>query len=255
METPQNPSAQVGQATRNFLESSPQRVTPQDAERARQEKRAAHIKLMDDMEGSIATQGQYFTKIGQKKPITETRQGTTGGILGIGKKPVEHEEVIGYEDDRALILKAHMKGKQWDVEREEFTVVTPDGIFVIPFHTTEIENPQDSYQRDSKKSYDTLVAFTTGMQVPSEKCKYGPREHTRPQLEIVPQEGSWPTYIQLEEFPDERKPNLMEEFQHVVGESIRMTESPHKQNFESATAQAKVAVEASTFVKGLPPRE
>lgn len=248
------------QGVRAFLESSPPRVTAQDVERARQEKRAAHTKLMDDMEASVETQGQYFAKIGQKKPVTEVRQDTTSGFMGFGKKPVERKEVIGYEDDRAFILKAPINREHYGTSREEFVVVTKDGIFVAPFYHSQIDNPQNFDAKAKKVEYDTIVALTKGGQTAHETSKYVPKtegyfggDNLHIALPSSPESQRWPQSIRLEDFPSSSSPS--EDFRSVVEASIGMTESPHKQNFESANAQAKVAAEASTFVKGLPPRE
>lgn len=242
-------------------ESAP-RIGPQDAERAKQEKEKAFAKLMDDMEKSAETQGEYFVKIGQKKPITETRQGTTSGFLGMGKKPIETQETIGYDDTRALLLKAPVDGNAYGSDYTEFVVVTPDGLQGINFYKSELENPSSGAQREKKAEYDLLVALTTGKQTPDSSASYSREKGWDRTLVSTgafnsQNEGQqrWPSYIRLTPVVQPGGQESEDQiFQKAVKESIAKTESPFKKQVEEATRDKQVAVSASSVINSLPPR-
>lgn len=246
----------------NILELSPQRVTAQDVEKARAEKEAAFIKLMDDMQASVETQGQWFVQLGQKKPITETQPVTTSGFmgLGIGKKTTDQEHIVGYNDDRALVLKAQTARQEYSSPIIDFTVVTRDGIFVIPFYKNEIDNPQSADANNTRRDYDILIALTSGKQTPDNSSRYDPHG-TSYSAAIVSshafdstKEGqtSWSSFITLKHPSDTGMP--FEDFQIATKASIDLTESPHKQNMQQAVQQTQVASNAANMIQNLPPR-
>lgn len=232
------------------LEASPRRVTPQEVEKARTEKRAAMTKLLDDMEVSVDSQGQYFVKIGEKKPITEVRQVTTSKFMGLGSKTTDQEEVTGYEDTRAFILKAPVKRDYSGSEVQIFYIVTPDDIYATSYYTSEVNNPDTSLNNPRiKQVYDTLMALTKGDQTADDSWKY-----------IRPDEGEeWRRRIQAPDFsislytPDVA--TISTEFQQAITESINMTESPYKQQAAEAREHTQVATDMASMIRSLPPRE
>lgn len=256
---PKSPSA-VGAAPQ-LPELSPDRVTAQDVERVRAEERAAYTQLMDAMEASVETQGSYFVKLGQKRPITQVRQETTPGFMGLGRKTNEREETVGYEDNRALILKAPITHEWAGTTPEDFIVVTPDGIFAIRFYHSEIDNPANGDQRSKRSNYDTIIALTSGKQTPDDSSRYVGRqagdwrgskiESSRKFGAAAEEERPWLSSIGLTEL---NAAIVSESFQHAVRESINVTESPNKKHVEEAVAQKKLAEGAATMIGSLPPR-
>ncbi|HSX40372.1 MAG TPA: hypothetical protein VLF68_02045 [Candidatus Saccharimonadales bacterium] len=254
---PVPPPAEVAQPA--AAEAPATRLTAADAERAKAEKEAAFTTLMDDMEASVEAQGQYFVKLGQKKPITETRPVTTSKFMGMGKKTTDQETTVGYDDDRALILRAPIDKEVYGNARTDFIVVTPDGFRIIPFYKNDIDNPQSGSANYHKRNYDMVVALTSGTQTPDGSSRYGTNMRSTYKALVsdngfdTNQEGKAKSYdyINLEE-PD--KMNIQEDFQSAVDASIRMTESPHRQHVEEATKQTQVATQATSMIRNLPPR-
>lgn len=234
------------------VESAPKRATPQDVEQARAEKEAAYTQLMDEMEKSAETQGGYFVKLGQKKPITENRPVTTAKFMGFGKTTTNREETVGYTDDRALILKATRTRKEPYIagEVEEFVVVTPDGIKVIRFNHSEIDNPQSGDAINAKADYDRLKDLTSGKIMPDDSNRYQkPSEESRRGPAIV---------ISRDRTVSLREPSTTStvsgDFQNAIQESIKITESPFKKNVEDAVREKKVATDTIAAIHSLPPR-
>lgn len=248
-------------------EISTRRFTAEDVERAKAEKAAAYSKLMDDMEASVESQGQWFVKLGEKKPITQTQQVTqSGGFLGTRKTLVDREVTTGHDDSRALVLKAisrvnSFKGQEGESthEQQEFTVVTPDGIFVAPFYNSEIENPQIDYARDHQRQFGALKDLVAGVAEPTKESKYAVHsfENGNVSSRIALNSGDLGAYsgIQLTEPVRYNISFGPEDFQKRVQESIALTESPHKVNVEKANAQTELAKSAVNIVSTLPPRE
>lgn len=255
------PPGTAGSATQ-LPELSPNRVTAQDVERARAEEKAAYTQLMDAMEASVGTQGPYFVKLGQKRPINQVRRDTTAGFMGLGKRTSEREETVGYEDDRALILKAPITHEWAGTTPEDFIVVTPDGIFAIRFYHSEIDNPASGDQQSKRSNYDTIIALISGKQTPDDSSRYVGRqagdwrgskiESSRKFGAAAEGERSWPSSIGLTEL---NAAIVSESFQHAVRESINVTESPNKKHVEEAVVQKKLAEGAATMIGSLPPRE
>lgn len=232
------------------LESSSQRVTPQDVEQARAEKRAAFTKLLDDMEASVDTQGQYFVKLGQKRPITETRSVTTSRFLGLSKTTKDEEQTVGYDDDRALILKASIKREVHGSPREDFIVITPDDVYIIPFYHNDIDNPNGDAAKSQRRDYDTMVALTTGKQTPDDASKYVKTGDWRGA--VIKISSRFGADIQLREPGTE---SFSEDMRRAVEESISRTESPYKKHVEEAKRQQAVATDTAAMIRSLPSRE
>lgn len=243
------------------VESAP-RIGPQDAEKAKQEKEKAFTKLMDDMEKSAETQGQYFVRFGKKEPITETRQGTTSGFLGMGKKPIETQETIGYRDSRALLLKAPIKGETSGSQFTQFVVATPDGIFGVTFYDSEVGNPQSGAAQAKKAEYDLLTSLTTGKQTPDSSSHYSTTSTWSRSLTSTngfnsanEGQGQWASNIILSSLHETGNKEPVDQlFQKAVQESIAITESPFRARVEEANRDKQVAVSASNIISSLPPR-
>ncbi len=247
------PDTSVNQGLGDVVESSAKRVTGEDVEQARAKEREAYSKLMDNMEASVETQGQWFVKLGARAPITETRQATESKFMGIGKRIVDREETVGYDDNRALILKARDRNDKFGVDQEEFTVVTSDGIFVAPFYTSELNDTATRRFDNVRDKHAILVNLTTGGRKP-ESSSYSTK----------PRYGGTAPHIVLDVLRDDSRDNSVdlkrgdlttEDFQKRVQESIALTESPHKANLEKANNRLELASTAADLVSALPPRE
>lgn len=239
-------------------------MTQQDVEQARAERVAANNRLMDEMEKSVETQGDWFVKLGTKRPITQSRQVTTGGVMGIGRKTIEQQETVGYDDDRALILKA-TRVIEGSYPSEQFIVVTPDGIMAVPFYHSDIDNPKSDKARGKLADYQVLKDLTSGKVKPTDLNKYVKKDKSRawarPRIVIpvsvsILGEATIPRQIDLEE-PNQfsSSPFTSEDFGNVVQESIKLTESPFKKNVEVAKQETQLATNAVASIRSLPPRE
>ncbi len=107
------------------------RLTAEDAVKSVAEKEAAMSKLMDDMEASVETQGQYFVRLGGKVPLTSTQQETRSRFLGVGKKTIDTEVEAGVDDQRVLLLRSLKKSTENIRPYEEATTITKDGIKTV----------------------------------------------------------------------------------------------------------------------------
>lgn len=233
------------QALRNAVESSAsQKVSAEDADRAKKEKEAEATKLMDDMEASAEAQGQYFVKIGDKKPITEQRERSAGFL---GRKTETYDETVGHQDSRALILKAPVTDKTaGGIETTNLIVVTPDGLKVI------CQYPDGSGTLD-KSGFDYLLALTKGERTPGAFSKFSKESKTwwKIGLEFTDRENDeWPTSFRVEQAP----PNILSMFQESVQKSIAMVESPNAKHAQEAIAETKVLQGANNIIGDLPPR-
>ncbi len=230
-------------------------TTSKDAEAVRAEERAIMGKLLDDMETTVDTQGQYFVPLGQKKPISAFMPVTKpGGFMGLGSKTTEEQQTVAHVDNRAYILKAPITRDSNGSEYKQFFVVTPDGIFKTKFFFTREVNPPDTSHNPhpSKSEYDTFIALTTGKEFSlDEFAGYNkPKEyHTyhNPMVRFTDHYGS-----QLSK-PDPDTFNA--DFQEAVKKSIEMTESPYKKQVAEAKQQIQVATAAANMIRSLPPRE
>lgn len=230
------------QAFKNSIEGQPQRVSAEDADKARAEKEAQATKLMDDMEASAEAQGQYFVKLGEKKPITEPRERQTGFL---GRKTETYDETVGHEDTRALILRAPVTHEFSGTQRTDFIVATPDGLRVLAYYP-------DSQNMQDRPEYDFISAFTKGEKVPGQYSKFTRNGNTwyKTGLEFSDKESGYPTNIRLESAP----PDVLEIFQESLQKSIAMVEPPHAKNAQQAIADTKVIQGADSMIGGLPPR-
>jgi len=252
--TPQQPDSLQGLGV---PESSTQRLTAQDVERASAEARVANIQLMDDMEESVSTQGQWFVRVGDRKPITETQQEIkSGGFLGTRKTTVDKEVTTGYDDNRALILRAVSETNQYGIGGQDFTVVTPDGILTARFYTSEVGEDRTRNGRDSAHhaaQYDQLQKAVSGDTEATRGLEYktivleNGGVHRSLESDSI---GHGYNGISLKE-PTDLSP---EDFQNRVQESIALTESPHKANVEAAQAKTELATAAVSMIRALPPR-
>lgn len=248
------------------LEPTQQRVVPEgerrtgpvDVEHARDAERAANEKLLDEMEASVDTQGPWFVKLGSKKPITETHQATKGRLWN--KRTVDTEETVGYDDDRAFILKAQVANDVYGKPRTDFLVVTPDGILVRGFYSDEIENPDSNVARESKREYQALKNLVDGKIKPDASSQFYHDNWSAGISSIRDfnesgEERPLNTKIRFQPIGELAGSPTMEDFQKAVQESVAKTESPHKANVEVANQRARLATEAASMVRSLPPRE
>ncbi len=242
----------VKQELQNVTDASPQGATAEDAERAKAEKKAEATQLMDDMEASAETQGQYFVKIGQKKPITETREKTTGLFK---KTTTPYEETVGYEDERALILKAPVAHDVYGTQREDFVVATPDGLHVMGYYRSEIDNPQSGNAKRNKAEYDFLVALTKGGKVPGPYSGFVRESKATWMKDYLKFSGDTEDDFRSSFFQLKKGGvDIGSVFQESVQKSIAMIESPHKANIDREAADKNVIANSRNIISSLPPR-
>jgi len=114
---------------------SEKRVTAEEAAKSKAEKEMAMSALMDDMEKSVETQGQWFIKLGARISLTKIQQETRSILLGIGKKTVEKQVEAGFEDQRVFLLRSVVEGTE-EIEGEahkyrDYTMITRVGILTL----------------------------------------------------------------------------------------------------------------------------
>ena len=154
------------------------RMTAEDAQRSRVEKEAAMSGLMDDMEASVETQGQYFIRLGDKVPLTQTQQETRSRILGL-VKTTERQVEVGLDDQRVLILNAMEDGNYVNRGQRyvEATMVTRDGIKTV--RTTEIPG----HAGDFGPEYDAIGKLKAGSK-PTEGTGFSISESGAKQIKL-----------------------------------------------------------------------
>jgi len=238
---------------------SAQRITPTDVEQAKAEKESAMSKLMDEMEASVETQGQYFVRIGNKVPITEAQEETRPRILGLGQKVSGREVEVGSDDQRVLILNADEVGKSDDYSgvtaRRVFTMVTPDGIKTLRLERDKhgkygpvaetIDKLRDGRQPAPGSGFVRLEGGSALVKIGylSDPKKYD--------VNKSPGVG----HISVGPFSEARPfAGSTEDFQERIQRSIDKTESPHKKAAEETSAQTELAKSAAEMVRALPPR-
>ncbi len=214
------------------------RLTAEDAERSKAEKEAAMSKLMDDMEASVETQGQYFVRLGDKVPLTQPQQET---------QSVDTEIETGVVDQRVLILNAleddpHIKGYSRAI------MIIRDGIKIVKMD-------RKSGGTSFGLKYDIISKLKAGSE-PVEGTGFS-SDRKQIQLGYINEAGV-PTSINLSTlgFLADAKPftESPELFQKAVRDSIDQTESPHKATVEKNTAEAQLANSSAGFIQNLPPR-
>ena len=239
------------QKTANSFEQLPQRVTPEDVEKAKAQEREANTHLMDEMETSVDSQGQWFVRLGDKKPIVEQRSVSEPKFLGMGSRTVTRDETVGHEDTRAFVLRGIAETRAYEADLREITVVTPEGIFVAPYYKGDLEREaNDGRKTEKQREFELLQKLISG-ETPVEDAKYlsGPpyegASHNQPRIEIAGNR------IRLER---PQKDYNGVSFGQRVEQSIALTESPHKANLETVTNQTQIANEAVDMISSLPPR-
>lgn len=238
-------------------------ITAQDAERAKAEKEAEFSKLMDTMEESVATQGQWFVKAGEKTPVTQKREETSRGFLGI-RKTSEIEEKVGYKDTRALILRATKAISDSDnpdrLTAREYTVVTRGGIGTFTLEDLKEGDTTSSkkwialgvmdrlYSGATPEYADAGIGYTEAMEGKLPTVKIGTR------LGVTP-EDYYDESKRTAVIPIQMGTLSTEDFQTRMQGSIELTESPHKAAAESYTKEASLARSATSIIQDLPPRQ
>lgn len=243
-------------------ESVTQRLTPADAERSQAEKEAAFTALMDQMEASVETQGQYFVRIGQKVPLTEVQSETRSRFLGLKKESFNRDVEVGFDDQRVLILNADEMGEHGYLgeggERRrtrEFTMITPDGIKTLRLQ----EDGNGSYG----KTAETIDKLRAGRQpVPGSGFVRLEGSNALVRIGYLPD----PKRYDVNKAPGVEKISVgqygqaqrfagsAEDFQARIQKSIDQTESPHKRVVEETSAQTELANSAADMIRALPPR-
>ncbi len=229
---------------------SDKRMTTEDAEKSKAEKETAMSKLMDEMEASVETQGQYFIRLGDKVPLTQTQQETRSRFLGLGKKTIDTEVESGVDDQRVLILNALENSRNVNVRSIEASMVTRDGIKIVRME--EISGkPGDFgqvYDIIGKLRGGSKPSGGTGLLV----SKFGVKQI---KLYINEAGNTAGTTLSVSDY-SEATPfkGTPEEFQDTVRKSIDQTESPHKRVVEENTADAQLANSAAEMIRTLPPR-
>lgn len=232
---------------------SEKRITAEDAEKSRVEKEAAMSKLMDDMEASVETQGQYFIRLGDKVPLTQTQQESRPGFFGIGTKRMKIEAESGVEDKRVLILNAlgESQGIASGKGYVEATLVTRDGIKTLRMQ--EDPNKLGNYGL----TYATIEKLKSGAK-PSPEAGFSVSESGDRNIAFgYVDEANHPNYttVGVSEFRGAMPfGGTPEDFQGLVRKSIDKTESPHKKIVENNTAEAQLATSAAEAIRALPPR-
>lgn len=256
------PGAAGEQVTPPPAESA-QRITPADVERAKAEKEAAFTALMDRMEASVETQGQYFVRVGQKVPLTEVQSETRSRFMGLKKESFDRDVEVGFDDQRVLILNTDEMGEKGYLgeggrrrNTREFTMITPDGIKTL------------SLQEETDGKYGQ-VAETI------DKLRNG--RQPAPGSGFVRLEGDT-SYIKIGWLPDPKQYDVhkapgeegkisvgrygearqfagsAEDFQARIQRSIDETESPHRKVVEETSTQRQLANSAAEMISNLPPR-
>lgn len=135
MEGPQAPppkDADLSVDSNASPESPEKRITAEDAANAKAEKEAAMTNLMDEMEASVETQGQWFVKLGTKIQLTDIQREARSRLFGLGKKTVERQVEAGFDDQRVLLLRSVVEGMEGVGDKahkyKEYTMVTRAGI-------------------------------------------------------------------------------------------------------------------------------
>lgn len=218
---------------------SAQRITAADVERAKAEKEAAMSKLMDDMEVSVETQGQYFVKLGNKVPLTQPQQ-ETGADADV-------------DDQRVLILNALGDDIGFDNRKRyvEATMVTRDGIKIVGMN--EVNGIGDfglAFEIIRELKAGSKLAEGTGFSI----SESGEKQIT---LGYMKESGqSVVTNLSASDISGDTKPfsGTPEEFQSRVKKSIDQTKYPRKAIVEENTADAQLATSAADMIRTLPPR-
>jgi len=234
-------------------------VTAKDVEQARLKEKKANIQLMDDMEGSVKTQGEWFVKLGKKSPITEQQTTQQSRFMGLGNKEVSKEVTTGYDDNRALVLKAIARIDDGGIEEQEFTVVTADGIFVAPFFTSSL-NTETNNNSENQRKFQALKALTEDTSgVPSAmeyKTISNDTGYPIRKISLDSHEGTYGGITLVD--PVDRHSGSMfnaEVFDQRVRESIAKTESPYKKQLKAVEEKAELSSRAAVVINSLPPRE
>lgn len=242
---------------------SAQRITPTDVERTKAEKKAAYTALMDQMEASVETQGQYFVRVGQKVPITEVQSETRSRFMGLKKESFPRDVEVGFDDQRVLILNADEYGKYNDYsegattprETRELTMITPDGIKTLQLK-------EDGIDKD-KRLAETIDKLRAGRQpTPGSGFVRLERSNALIRIGYLPDPKQYDVntapgvenisaglYGEAQQFA-----GSAEDFQERIQKSIAKTEAPHKKAFEETSAQTELANSAAEMVRTLPPR-
>lgn len=221
-------------ATPTLADAESKRLTAEDAEKSKVEKEAAMSALMDEMETSVETQGQYFIKLGDKVEV-ET----------------------GVDDQRVLLLRRLEDTKEWDPgdRNTEATVVTKGGIKTIILSRKMLGNLDTNY--------DAVRELIDG-RTPAEGTGFKMSDYGSPEIIIgyIPdgEKGNAeakPVTIKISagEYGSAQSfKGSSEDFQTRVRKSIDQIESPHKRIVGNDTAEAQFANSAAGFIQNLPPR-
>lgn len=242
------------------------RVTAQDVEAARAKEEEASTALLDAMEASVEQQGQWFVPVGEKKPITETRDvEQKRGFLGRKTETVPVEQTVGHEDTRAFIMKAPFEHKVYGQPRTDFIVVIPKGIFSAQFYDSEInkDHPGEGGTRYDRE-YQLVKGLAEGtLKLDPEESRYIPeRGQQRDILQLVARDvyGKYIPSVELHLNRASQRYESEPEFDSqalkgVIEASIAKTETPHKANFERAQEDVQLAQDAAGLIPSLPPRQ
>lgn len=247
-----DPSEKWKNPTPTLPDTESKRITAEDAEKSQAEKEAAMSKLMDEMEASVETQGQYFIRLGDKVRSTEETQQEHQRIFGLGRKTMGAVVETGIDDRRVLILNALEDGGSDRNRYREVTMVTRDGIKTVRMP----EHPQQGIDNFGP-AYNIIKNLKSGAR-PSREAGFSVLESGNRHIALG--------YMT----EDDKRDNASfavsdfsgaipfggtpEDFQGLVKKSIDQTESPHKRVVEKNTAEAQIATSASGFIQSLPPR-
>ncbi len=197
----------------------PGRVTKEQADAKAKEATAAWSSLMDAMESSKETQGDYFLKIGTKTPE---------------------------EDTRALILRQYFEQPaiDFDSAKKIFVVVTANGLRGI----------NEYYNRGIYGILDPAKVPAIDLQV--SKLEKGTGISKSPdqfdRLVIISKSTGTKEIITCNHslLADDDIPRVNK----AIEDSIKKAESPHKVNVEAAQKQIRMANSLSSFISQLPPK-
>jgi len=235
------------------VETAGQVVKPEDVKKAKAEKDVASTKLLDDIEESVEQQGEWFVKVGNKKPIKETQAVTERHGLLRRKRTEDREVTTGYTDTRALVLRS--MDTETDGGKREilvFTIVTPDGIAVKRFYKQQVENGREDDYENEKQEYRALKNLI-GEEKPADESSEASSSAFQGYDGVSVQLRGRMSVSLVGHLRSNQV--TLEDFQKRVQESIRITESPHKRNLKTAQAQTELATGASSAITSLPPRE
>lgn len=210
----------------------------------------AFSQLMDQVEASFPEQGRWAIKLGEKSPVTRFIPGEKKGFIKVRRTP-DTEEVVGYRDTRAFILKDVVTTEAGVVA----LVITADGVKVL-----NMPYGQDGKPCQEAKLIELLADPNSGWKLNGTQSNNGyvkgqegatlnlNGDDGNDKISSAIRMGMRQHYLQRQRVRTEDFGGTQEEFMDRVSKSIARAENP-------VAGQVRFAQSTATAIGSLPPRE